>query len=98
MTVCELLSDESKWCKEAMARDANGEETVEWGEDACQWCLSGAVGKCYSRIPNADVQDVFRRLKSAIIAEGTNVPIEIWNDADSTSFADIRRVIEKAGI
>ena len=38
-----LLSDESKWCKGALALDSNGEECSYYACDAVKWCLPSAL-------------------------------------------------------
>jgi hypothetical protein len=44
MNVSEILSDESKWCKETWAILQNGKESLHGNSsDACQWCLDGAL-------------------------------------------------------
>jgi hypothetical protein len=38
-----ILADESKWTKEAYARKPSGDCVEVFSQDACQWCLSGAM-------------------------------------------------------
>lgn len=47
MKVYELLSEESKWTKRALARDIKGIEVDVNSVEAVSWCLIGALRKCY---------------------------------------------------
>ena len=43
LTLRDLLSDKSKWTQEVCARDKNDEEVSPGSEEACKWCLVGAL-------------------------------------------------------
>jgi hypothetical protein len=47
MKAWQLLSDRSKWTKNALARDANGYPTDANSPEAVKWCASGAIHRCY---------------------------------------------------
>lgn len=44
----ELLDHESKWTKNANARNSKGEIVNLFSEEACCWDLIGALHKCYT--------------------------------------------------
>ena len=37
------IKDESRWCQDALARDADGHEVPPLSEDAASWCAFGAI-------------------------------------------------------
>ena len=47
MKVSELLSDESKWTTRYLSRNKNDNPVYYDDNDACKWCLLGAMLKCY---------------------------------------------------
>ena len=51
--VREFLSDETRWTRGLFARNANGEMAFINDEEACQWCLVGAITKVCSGTFNA---------------------------------------------
>ena len=98
MTVAELLDSPEKWTRKISARDENGDYVEYDSAWAVCWCLDGAIARCYSA-------DQWERAWDAIseaITElyGNERPCETvsFNDHTGTTFADIRRVIERAGV
>jgi hypothetical protein len=106
MKVKELLTDESKWTKGAAARNARGVAIFVNQEEACQFCLSGALQKCYGE-SGPELNDAENRLAEAVW-EYTNEPVHLrdkaiidiieFNDWRADGFKDIRAVIEKADV
>lgn len=99
MTVLELLNDPSKWTQGVFSRDAAGKGLC-WGHsDACCWCLSGAVIKCYPTDP--ETENVFKQLSDAAMQL---YPLQAmhglvsFNDHPSTTFEHIRKVVELANV
>ena len=80
MKISELLCDESKWCKEHNAVDAQGNSVYHGSEEAVKWCLLGAFLKC-GLIPE--------------LGQIINVDITEFNDDPSTTFQDVLEVIRK---
>jgi len=39
----DLISDESRWCRGACAKDKSGRERDPWSDEAAKWCMIGAV-------------------------------------------------------
>lgn len=92
MKVRELLGDESKWNKYVFAKDSTGHGARPLDANACSWCLSGAIIYCYGKDDSA-----LMAVNSAIfhkIGQSTAV----WNDARSTTFKDIRSLVEELDI
>ena len=91
MKIKELLSDSSKWTKRAMARDFNDLTCVAHCDIAIKWCLLGAIVKCY---PGG-----YKRIQilNKIIDNGIS-DISGFNDLSSTSFSDIKALVERLDI
>ena len=88
MKVRELLSDESKWCQDWYGRDALGEGAAFDGPAACQWCLMGAIFRCYH-----DSRDV------VIAVYGkTGRTITDWNDDPSRTYAEVKALVDELDI
>lgn len=79
MKVYELLADPASWTKGEFARNANGYPVLSRSNEACCWCLAGAVNVCYEN--NLEIRDM---LKTRL---GTY--ISIWNDAPERTHADV---------
>lgn len=101
MKVRDLLCDEGKWCKGANAVDANGDVVHPLSKHACRWCLLGAIIRCYGERPscpgtpgNLPLKEIRKQLGPPTKV----IPISTWNDARTTNFADIRRVLELADV
>ena len=98
MKVSELLTDETKWCQGAYARDIHGQEVSYYSLKAVRYCLTGAILQCYQDI------DKGNQVSEAVIGVGEAVigviedDIFTWNDADERTFADIRKLIEDLDI
>ncbi len=88
MTLLKLLSDESKWCQNANASDAKGREVDPLSRSAVAWCLEGALMRCYR---GEKFHQQFMRLRDV-----TKRSLPLFND--SHEWADVRRVIEQAGV
>jgi hypothetical protein len=91
MKVKELLTDETKWTKDTMSRDAAGVPTgIE--TDQASFCLIGAVNKCYPSTIAAMV--VAAKLRKEIQIKHGNMSITQFNDASRTTFRDIKELID----
>jgi hypothetical protein len=95
MKVSELLSSEEKWTKEALARNADGMEVHELDDDACSWCLIGAIHHCYPR--ETDRNYALFKLKKSIYKLFGYSGVLGFNDNNAT-FEDVRKVVEDAAI
>jgi len=100
MKISELLTDESKWCKGSFAKTAYGFETTCNNPDACQWCLLGARYTAnLTRGENDALIDAVLALypNRCGIYRDTDSLVR-FNDHPNTTFDDIKRVLEHAGL
>ncbi len=87
----ELLSDEKRWTKGALARDKDGHETgIAVDPDAVCWCAYGAIEHCNKEGYGAEI--AMNR-----VVRGLGWPsIGAFNDADSTTHADVLALFDRA--
>ncbi len=88
MKAHELLSDESKWCREAYALDSQGRVTPPDSPTACRWCIEGAIFRCYS-----DSTDALRRIDGALEARGATRDVLVFNDDKHRTFEEVRSLL-----
>ena len=93
MKVADLLTDESKWCKYHDAKNKRGKSVSVWSEEACCWCLAGAMIRCYGIAEEPDT-----RLRTAIENRAGHRLLTQFNDDPERTFAEVRAVILEAGI
>lgn len=95
MRVKQLLSSKDKWCKGAVARTKDGIGLYYASDErACQFCLVGAIDKCYEE---KYIGDLFVKVKVFIKENyGDYAWIHQFNDA--VEFSEIRRVVEELNI
>ena len=92
MKVGKLLSDKSKWCKKKLAATKDGESCLIFDEFATQWCLEGAIIKCY--VMDFETQrKINERIRNKI---GNDIPN--WNDAPERTFEDVKKLVKKLNI
>lgn len=97
MKVKALLNSPKKWIRGAFARNDNGCVCSVSSPGATQWCLVGAVRRCYSD-PERRVAVTDALLKAIESVRGFSQGAPIFNDAHSTTFADIKKVLEIADV
>lgn len=97
--VKDLLSTASRWRKSALATDTYGRSVDVNSPEACQFCLSGAVDRVYAGYSWGRTNAI-NKLQDAIrkYSLNTNSSIVSFNDSSSTSFTDLRRVLEFADV
>ncbi len=110
MTVAELLNDPSKWTQRAYARNEDEQGVSSRAEAAVSWCLLGAMNRCYSTADAAmSYQAAYARVCQALLtrpevieqmkASSESMPNPArWNDAPGRTFADVRKLVEQAGV
>ena len=86
MKAHEILSDESKWTKGAMARNSDDDECCETGAIACKWCILGAVFVAYPLPTN-------RQAAIDALTNKLGLPVYPWNDDETTTFNDVRNLL-----
>ena len=84
-----LLSDENKWTKGYMAADSQNNATEFDDDNACKWCLVGAVHRAVPDI--METHDIFRVLRNI-----TGVHAAKYNDRSSTEYTDIIGLLNEA--
>lgn len=96
MKLRDVLKTEEQWTKGAFARNANG-EPVDTDSGVC-FCISGAILKCF---PFSDtyskICDVIKQNYRHRIGYPTDV-VTYFNDHPETTFDDVCKVIELAGV
>jgi len=63
MKAWQLLSSPKNFCTRANARSNGGESVDATTIAACQWCLIGAVMRCYPDVPVRNA--IFGRIKAS---------------------------------
>lgn len=86
------------WCQGAIALKAPMQKVAAWSDDACMWCLSGALSRARHNVGDGEGYVEAVNLVGDIIAgqEGKPIPIEQWNDRRERTQADVVRVLAKA--
>jgi hypothetical protein len=101
MKLLQLLNTSKRWCKGYLAKTENGIPTMPNNSDAVKWCLIGAVQKCYG---DHRCENVEEKIKEAIRSEFPKITFSDWNtivefnNAPTTSFRKLRRVLKKANV
>lgn len=81
-----LLSDESKWTKDVVARDAYGQSVEAEHPDATCWCFYGALLK-------VGLDCTLAHSVWHYCGPSEFVTIGRWNDSPQTTFADVKKLI-----
>jgi hypothetical protein len=93
MKIRELLTDESKWCKNVTARDINGNPINGDSEDAACWCLGEAFDVCYKGQEQSVVTEAWYRIYAA-----TGIPFCRWNDAPERTFKEVKELVDRLDV
>lgn len=64
--VRELLSDKNHWTTDVMARDREGHATECKGQEACSWCLFGAIAKLTPDSKKRDTAADYFKIKAGL--------------------------------
>lgn len=87
----ELISDESRWTQQAMARDVSGKHVFSYDARATRWCSMGAINKASGftgdRIPDAAME--------ASLAIG-RVVFDVVKFNDSSRHAEVLAAFDRA--
>jgi hypothetical protein len=97
MTVQELLSDESKWCKGSSAVDYYGNPCPIDSPNAVKWCLYGACIRAGGRGEERE-GNLYTRIFRAIEKSGYDGGPIHFNDDEAVTFEMVRKVIEEANV
>lgn len=88
--VANLLAHPERWTKQTLARDKNGRAVWFLGEEACCWCLSGAISKCY---PNVEDRNRVRKMVEREVGY-----ILGWNDTFERTHEEVHSLCVRLGI
>jgi hypothetical protein len=97
--VHELLRDERTWGKGCSAMDVHYDGVEPDDPSATQWCLAGAIERCYPGEEGEIMGQIARYLEGAgLIREDADrddwhALVTAYNDDDSTTFADIHSLV-----
>lgn len=97
MKIRELYSDESRWTKNAFARDASGNEVSSRNSTAVCWCVGGAFNKCYPTFDNESIDERVR-VREKLEAKLGGCVIVSWNDDPKRTFAEVKALVEELDI
>ena len=85
----DVLSDESSWTQNTFARDVNGNTIDVDSDNACSWCLMGAIYKSSDTVNQSnDVVDCLYRV--------TGQSVCYYNDNKETQHQDIVNLLNTA--
>lgn len=92
MKAHELLAIPGVWIKGAYARNACGQDVSTWSPEANQFCMVGAIRKCYSFEGDAYI-DALRRVAS-VLPPDEQFPIPSstivrWNDQPERTYQEV---------
>jgi len=93
MKIRDLLTDESKWAKGDYAFDEKGEFVHPESKYARSFCLLGAAKKIYTT--DRALSRIKRKINKYVGPDSSAI---IFNDDPSTTFADIRKLVEELDI
>ncbi len=94
MKVKELLADPARWTKGTFARRVDNEAVASQSEEACKWCLLGAIRRCY--VEGEEYTQAHTKLKAAVIKFSGQYRIGTFND--TTTHEDLMKVLEDADV
>jgi hypothetical protein len=108
MKIWELFDQETKWTKGSYGRCVGRLGTLlscgSKDEDACCWCLAGAINKCY---PGGKTEhgNVYVLLADAISEKTGHQSdrlahdiIVSWNDAPSRTFQEVYDLVKELDV
>jgi hypothetical protein len=81
MKVYELLDTKDKLARYTLAKNQYGQEVSALHSDACQWCMLGAMFRCYM-FDTKEFQRV-NKLVTDTVCKGSCVSISFWGDCNS---------------
>lgn len=98
MTIGELLDQPEKWTRGATARDSEGHIQCSSSPEATCWCLLGACYRCGIAEGSEQYEKLAGTIEEMFPDRAEPDVLVSFNDNPATCFADIRAVIEAAGV
>jgi hypothetical protein len=100
MKVKDILDKPERWTQGAAARDKRGRRCDVISDAAVRFCLRGAAARVYS---GPALEDALFSIAKALnldeeCYEDLDGAIEVWNDDPDRTFAEVRQVVERAGV
>jgi hypothetical protein len=91
MKVYELLSEDSRWCQNTMAKNARGKDAGADYKSAVSWCLSGALKKCYP-----PMEEYFKKISK--VEDFLGEEVCAWNDTPERKFEEVVALVRHLDI
>lgn len=89
MKAHELLNSPKRWTKLVPARDANCRPVSVDSEEACRWCLLGAIERCYPE------EEKYLTARIAISKAIGSTFISVYNDSAARTFEEVHGLLVK---
>ena len=93
MKIRELLSGPEKWTQKALARGASGELEDLYSQSAVQWCLMGAMARCYP----GSADEIRKKVRVRLFGRQYGL-ISRWNDAPGRTFEEVRALVAELDV
>ena len=98
MKTYELLDSAEKWCKGANARDKDGNIVDPVSSIANQWCINGALCRCYRKVSDMSAaSDKLSNLLTGHISFPA-VPYINWQDETERTFEEVHQLLKEADV
>lgn len=97
MKMHELLAKPENWTQGAPARNPSGDAVAGSNPEACQWCLFGAVNKCYPGLDQA-YGDTVNKLYAGVAKRGYEQGYINWNDESDRTHEDVLSLCKELDI
>lgn len=98
----DLLADENGWTQHTFARNSNREAVSVYDENACSFCLAGAIQRAVYKIsgsmdnssrPEFHYCEIINNIYDDVL-DVVNYGITSWNDNESTSSEDVLKLMD----
>lgn len=94
MKAYELLDKPEKWTQNAFGKLPNGIATGSKDPEACSWCLSGALIKCYDIYEDSSL---YQRQRDKVISK-LGIHILRWNDTPGRTYEEVIALLKELDI
>lgn len=91
MKAWELLDSPSKWTQSVNAKNQAGDEVPVLSDQACSWCVLGAVRRCYTSF--GEIYAAHTRLSANV-----GVFVADWNDSPVRTYQEVHAVLKSLDI